>query len=121
LIRTAGSIVNASLAKVARASTAWFVAKNSCKFVGQWEHCGVTLCHVCVLWMYLYPSTEICICFKARWLLYVPPGFKILKFRLLPAQCVYVLCGSQNKRRLFPNAGLTGLFLYPRRSVFTAR
>jgi hypothetical protein len=31
------------------------------------------------------------------------------------------LCGSQNKQRLFPYTALTDWFLYPRRSVFTAR
>jgi len=32
-----------------------------------------------------------------------------------------VLGGSQNKQRLFPRTTLTDWFLYPRRSVFTAR
>jgi len=32
-----------------------------------------------------------------------------------------VLCGSQNKQRLFPYTALTGWFLQPRRRVFTAR
>jgi len=33
----------------------------------------------------------------------------------------YVLCGSENKQRLFPYTALTDRFLWPRRSVFTAR
>jgi hypothetical protein len=32
-----------------------------------------------------------------------------------------VLCGSQNKQRLFPYTALTGWFLWPRRCVFTVR
>ena len=32
-----------------------------------------------------------------------------------------VLCGSENKQGLFPHTALTGWFLQPRRSVFTAR
>ena len=32
-----------------------------------------------------------------------------------------VLCGSENKQRLFPYTALTDWFLLPRRSVFTAR
>jgi hypothetical protein len=35
--------------------------------------------------------------------------------------CLCVLCGSQNKQRLFPYTALTDWFLQPRRSVFTAR
>jgi hypothetical protein len=31
------------------------------------------------------------------------------------------LCGSENKQRLFPYTALTDWFLWPRRSVFTAR
>ena len=39
------------------------------------------------------------------------------------AHTVYlcVLCGSENKRRLFPYTTLTGWFVQRRRSVFTAR
>jgi hypothetical protein len=32
-----------------------------------------------------------------------------------------VLCGSENKQRLFPYTALTDWFLLARRSVFTAR
>ena len=32
-----------------------------------------------------------------------------------------VLCGSENKQRLFPHTALTDWFLYLKRSVFTAR
>jgi len=37
--------------------------------------------------------------------------FNIEKFYVLPTWCVYVLCGSQNKQRLFPYITLTGWFL----------
>jgi len=43
------------------------------------------------------------------------------KFCILPRMHLYVLCGSQNKQRLFPYTTLTDWFLYPRRNVFTAR
>jgi len=48
----------------------------------------------------------------------VRPRLKILR----PAHTVYlcVLCGSQNKQRLFPYTTLTDWFLQPRRRVFTA-
>jgi len=35
--------------------------------------------------------------------------------------CLCVLCGSENKERLFPYTALTDWFVYQRRSVFTAR
>jgi uncharacterized cysteine cluster protein YcgN (CxxCxxCC family) len=35
--------------------------------------------------------------------------FNIQQFYVLPTQCVYVLCGSQNKQRLFAYTALTGL------------
>jgi hypothetical protein len=34
---------------------------------------------------------------------------------------LYVLCGSENKQLLFHCTTLTDWFVYPRRSVFTAR
>jgi hypothetical protein len=34
---------------------------------------------------------------------------------------LYVLCGSENKQRLFPYTALTDWLSKPRRSVFTAR
>jgi hypothetical protein len=40
---------------------------------------------------------------------------------VLPTQCIYVLCGSENKQRLFHCTALTDWFLKPRRCVFTAR
>jgi hypothetical protein len=42
---------------------------------------------------------------------------------LLSAHTMYscVLCGFENKQRLFPYTALTGRFYKPRRSVFTAR
>ena len=42
---------------------------------------------------------------------------------LRSAHTVYlcVLCGSENKQRLFPCTALTDWFLQPRRRVFTAR
>ena len=50
--------------------------------------------------------------FEARWSLYVPPAWT-LKEILRSAHVLYlcVLCGSQNKQRLFPYAALTDWFL----------
>ena len=63
--------------------------------------------------------------FKAQWSLYVPPvvtictanghymycQFNIQQFYVLPTHCIYVLCGSQNKQRLFPYTALTDWFV----------
>jgi hypothetical protein len=49
--------------------------------------------------------------FKVQWLLYVPPDLTFKNFSVLSTQCIYVLCGSQNKQRLFPNTALTGWFV----------
>jgi hypothetical protein len=40
---------------------------------------------------------------------------------VLPTLYLCVLCGSENKQRLFHCTALTDWFLQPRRSVFTAR
>jgi len=40
--------------------------------------------------------------------------FNIQQLYVLPTQCIYVLCGSQNKQRLFPYTALIDWFLQPR-------
>jgi len=51
-------------------------------------------------------------CFKAQWLLYLPPGFNTHKSYVLPTQLyLCFLCGSQNKQPLFPSKALTDWFL----------
>jgi hypothetical protein len=40
--------------------------------------------------------------------------FNIQQFYVLPTQCIYVLCGSQNKQRFFPCTTLSDGFLQPR-------
>jgi len=48
--------------------------------------------------------------------------FNIHKLYVLPTQLyLCLLCGSQNKQRLFPYTVLTDWFVWLRRSVFTAR
>jgi hypothetical protein len=37
--------------------------------------------------------------------------FSIRQFYVLPTQCIYVLCGSENKQRLFPYTTLTDWFV----------
>jgi hypothetical protein len=46
---------------------------------------------------------------KAQWSQYVPPGLELIR----SASTVYlcVLCGCENKQRLFPNAALSDWFL----------
>ena len=54
-----------------------------------------------------------------KWLLY---GHSVLHYIILgsaPTAYLYVLCGSENKQRLFPYTTLTGWFSEPRRGVFT--
>jgi len=36
--------------------------------------------------------------------------FNIQQLYVLPTQCICVLCGSQNKQRLFPYTALTGFY-----------
>jgi len=56
---------------------------------------------------------------KAQWSLNVPPSghymyrqFNIQQFYVLPTQLyLCVLCGSENKQRLFPYTALTDWFL----------
>ena len=48
--------------------------------------------------------------------------FNIQQFYVLPTQLyLCILCGSQNKQRLFPSTALSDWFVQQRRSVFTAR
>ena len=47
--------------------------------------------------------------------------FNFSKCYVLPMQCVYVLCRSEKKQRLFRYKILTDWFLKPRRIVFTER
>jgi len=65
-------------------------------------------------WLVVITETECFYCAVRTGSLYI-----ILR----SAHTVYlcVLCGSENKQRLFPYTALTDRFLKPRRSVFTAR
>jgi len=38
-------------------------------------------------------------------------SFDIQQFYILPTECIYILCGSENKQRLFPYTALTDWFL----------
>jgi len=42
---------------------------------------------------------------------YMYHRFNIQQFHVLPTQCIYVLCGSQNKQWLFPYTTLTDWFV----------
>jgi len=59
-----------------------------------------------------------CYPFTAQWPLYVMHGghymyhqFNIHKSYVQPTQCIYVLCGSENKRRLYSYTALTDWFV----------
>ena len=53
---------------------------------------------------------------------YMYRQFNIKRFHVLPTYLyLCVLCGSENKQRLFPYTTLTDWFLWLRRSVFIAR
>ena len=53
---------------------------------------------------------------------YMDTQFNIRQSYVLPTHSyLCVLCGSENKRRLFPYTTLTDWFLQARRRVFTAR
>jgi hypothetical protein len=52
----------------------------------------------------LHPSKNM----LGQWSLYVPPGLTLKKPYVLPyTVCLCVLCGSENKQRLFPYTALT--------------
>ena len=44
----------------------------------------------------------------------------IQQFYVLLTQCIYVLCGSENKQRLFPYTALNDWFVQLRRGVYCA-
>ena len=59
---------------------------------------------------YMYhPLATIC---TAQWSLYVPPGLTFTILRSAHTLYLCVLCGSQNKQRLFPYTTLTDWFVY---------
>ena len=67
------------------------------------------------------PYSEF-MCFKTPVVTIFTTSLRPYKFYVLPTQLyLCVLCGSQNKQRLFPYTTLTDWFLQLRRSVFTAR
>jgi len=55
-------------------------------------------------------STMVTIC-TAQWSLYVPPGLTLKIPRSAHTMYLCVLCGSENKQRLFPYTALTDWFL----------
>ena len=48
---------------------------------------------------------------KGQWSLYVPPGLTFTNSTFCPTVYLCVLCGSENKQRLFPYTALTDWFL----------
>jgi hypothetical protein len=151
-----GRIANSTVAKVARTGTDWFGAKKNCQFVGQWAHCGVKLCLVCVsgcnhicrlrlifalrtsdYFMYhrcltfknfvSYTQSVFCVgarinsChFRIQHLVigfYNRDGLCLLRdtfYILRSSHTLYlcVLCGSENKQRLFHCTALTDWLVF---------
>ena len=56
----------------------------------------------------MQPKNEL---FKAQWKLYVPPDLTFTILRSAHTVHLCVLCGSQNKQRLFPYTALTDWFV----------
>ena len=81
-------------------------------FVWIWEQTAIISLHS-INWLVFITETECVYCAVRTGSLYI-----ILCF----AHTVYlcVLCGSENKQRLFPYTALTDWFLKPRRIVFTS-
>jgi len=82
-------------------------------FVWIWEQTAIISLYS-INWLVFITETECVYCAVRTGSLY-----KILR----SAHTVYlcVLCGSENKQRLFPYTAFTNWFLQQRRSVFTAR
>jgi len=84
----------------------------------QWSLYVPPVVTICTAQWSLYVPPVVTIC-TAQWSLYVPPighymyrQFNIQQFYVLP-HTVYlcVLCGSQNKQRVFPYTALTDWFV----------
>jgi len=83
--------------------------------MAMWVRSGYSVCHgLHVVQVYTFAV-------KAQWLVYVDQILTLKFLRSAVTLYLYILYGSQNTRRLFPFALLTGWFLLPRRSMFTAR
>ena len=82
---------------------------------------------MCFVW--IWEQTAIISLHSINWLVFITEECVYCAVRtgslyiiLRSAHTVYlcVLCGSENKRRLFPYTALTDWFLYSRRSVYCA-
>jgi hypothetical protein len=87
---------------------------------GVWSNCwlivimGNTIL-IIILFRYLRDCLFVCACIAeglvAQWSLYVPPGQHSTILRSAHTVYLCVLCGSENKQRLFPYTTLTDWFL----------
>jgi hypothetical protein len=78
---------------------------------------GTSWLFVCFGW--IWEQTAIISLYSINWLVCMTERKCV--YCAVRAEYLYVLCGSQNKQRLFPYTALTDWFLKPRWSVFTAR
>ena len=84
---------------------------------------------MCFMW--IWEQTAIIFLYTINWLVFktetgcvycaVRTGSLYIILRSAHTVYLCVLCGSQNKQRLFSYSALTVWFLKPRRSLFTAR
>ena len=74
----------------------------------------IYICFVLIL-----EQTAIISFYSINWLVFITETE--CAYCAVRTEYIYVLCGSQNKQRLFPYTALTDWFLELRRSVFTAR
>jgi len=90
---------------------------NNCTF------CPHTV-FMCFMW--IWEQTAIISLYIIDWLVFITETECLLRgtfyiLRSAHTVCLCVLCGSENKQPLFHCTALTDWFLWPRRSVFTAR
>jgi len=100
-------------------------------FVWIWKETAIISLYS-INWLVFIAETECVYCavWTLHYVMYIKPlkpsghsmyhEFNINNSTLCP-QCIYVLCGSENKQRLLPHTALTDWFLKPSRKVFTAR
>jgi hypothetical protein len=94
-----------------------FITETECLLRGTFCPHSVFMCFV-----WNWEQTEIISLYSINWLVFITKT-ECVYCAVRSAHTVYVcvLCGSDNKQRLFHCAALTDWFLWPRRSLFTVR
>jgi len=73
-------------------------------------------CSVFMCFVWVSEQTAIISLYSINWLVFITETECVYcavrsTFYVLPTQCIYVLCGSENKQQLFHCTALTGWFL----------